>query len=80
MQNTNTTSPNIVAEPIYSGTSTTASSTFTAFVLTQLRCAQLKAEIVVNQIEAATAALSAGMITAEQAILILAETSIEVVS
>ena len=56
------------------------SSAFTAFVLEQIRFAALRSKITTNQLEAAAAALSGGVITAEQAILILAETSVEVSS
>jgi hypothetical protein len=59
---------------------TEASSAFTQFILRQIGCAKLRAELVVNQIEAAETALSGGMISAEQAILILAECRIEVSS
>ena len=52
------------------------SSAFTAFVLEQVRFAALRSKITTNQLEAATVALSAGMITAEQAILILHETGL----
>ena len=61
-------------------TTVESSSSFTAFVVEQLRCAKLRAQITVNQTEMALTALSGGMITAEQAILVLAETGIEVSS
>jgi hypothetical protein len=62
-------------------TATTAPNTaFTDFILGQLRCAALRSKIVTNQIEAAATALSVGMITPEAAILILAETGVEVSS
>lgn len=61
------------------GTSTTESSTFTAFLLAQLNCASLRSKIVTNQIEAATVALSAGLILPETAILILAETGLSLI-
>jgi hypothetical protein len=54
------------------------SSRFTAFVLQQIGCAKLRAEITVNQCDVAITALNAGMITAEQAILILAECRLEI--
>jgi hypothetical protein len=54
-----------------------SSSSFTAFVIGQIHCAKLRAQITVNQTEMALTALSAGMITAEQTILILAETGLE---
>lgn len=64
-----TTSNSSTVEP------TTAPSTaFTDFVLRQLRCAKLRGQITVNQIEMAATVLSAGMISAEAALLILAET------
>jgi hypothetical protein len=56
------------------------SSAFTAFVLEQIRCAKLRAQMIVNHCEMAITALSAGLITSEAAILILAETDIEVSS
>jgi hypothetical protein len=60
--------------------STTAapSSAFTDFVLAQLNYAALRSKITINQIETATVALSGGLITAEQAILILAECRLEI--
>jgi len=54
-----------------------SSAEFTAFVFKQIRCGKLRAEITANQCEMAAAALSAGIVTAEQAILILAETGLE---
>ena len=58
-----------------SAEATTAPSTaFVDFLLQQFRCAALRSKIVTNQIEAATVALSAGMISAEAALLILHET------
>jgi hypothetical protein len=61
-------------------TSTEVPRDFTDFTLGQLRCAALRSKIVANQIEAASAALSAGIISPEQAILILAECGVEVSS
>jgi hypothetical protein len=55
-----------------------SSSSFTAFVLQQIGCAKLRAEITVNQCDVAITALNAGTITAEQAILILAECRLEI--
>jgi hypothetical protein len=52
------------------------SSAFTAFLLAQLRSAALRSKLVANQIEAATVALSTGVITAEMALLILHETDL----
>jgi hypothetical protein len=49
---------------------------FTDFILAQLNCTVLRFKIITNEIEATAAALSGGMITAEQAILILAETGL----
>jgi hypothetical protein len=54
----------------------TSSAAFTAFVLKQLRCAELRAELCVNQIKTARTALSDGLITPEIAILILSETGV----
>jgi hypothetical protein len=66
---------------ITSAEPTTAPSTsFTDFTLAQLNCAALRSRIALNQIEAATVALSAGMVTPEQALLILAECGIEISS
>ena len=56
------------------------SSAVTAFVLEQIRCVKARAEIVANQADMAATALSAGLITPEAAILILAETGVEVSS
>jgi hypothetical protein len=63
------------AEPI-----TEASSAFTQFVLRQIGCAKARAEIVVNQADMALAALSAGLISPEMAIMVLAECGVEVSS
>jgi hypothetical protein len=57
-----------------------SSSSFTAFVIEQIGCARLHAELTVNQCDMAITALSAGMITPEMAILILAETGLEISS
>jgi hypothetical protein len=54
------------------------SSAFTSFILAQLNCAALRSKIITNQIETATVALSGGLISAEQAILILAECRLEI--
>jgi hypothetical protein len=72
-------SPNIntaSAEPITEA----SSAAFTKFVLRQIECAKLRAALVVNQADMASAALSAGLISPEMAILILAETDVEVSS
>jgi hypothetical protein len=58
----------------------TSTSGFTDFILGQLRCAALRSKIVTNQIEVASAALSAGLIAPEIAIIILAETGVELSS
>jgi imidazolonepropionase-like amidohydrolase len=63
------TSPNSAAEPI-----TEASSAFIHSLLAGSRVAGLRARIVANEIEAMTVALSAGMISAETALLHLHET------
>jgi len=52
------------------------SSGFAQFVLRQIECAKLRAEITANQCEMALAALSAGLISPEAAILMLAETGL----
>ena len=57
-----------------------SSDTFAEFVLKQIHHAKLRAQITVNQIEMAATALSAGMISPEAAILVLAETGVEVSS
>ena len=57
-----------------------SSSSFTAFMLEQIRCAKLRAEITANQCEMAAAALSAGIVSPEMALLVLYETDIEVSS
>ena len=54
------------------------SSGFADFVLRQIRCAAARSKLTTNQLEAAAAALSGGVITAEQAILILAECRLEI--
>ena len=59
---------------------TETSSAFTQFVLRQIECAKLRAELVVNQADMAIIALSGGLISPEMAILILAECGVEVVS
>jgi hypothetical protein len=56
------------------------SSGFTDFILHRLRVTGLRAKIVANEIESTMTALSAGLISPEAAILILAETGIEVSS
>jgi len=61
-------------------TATAPSTAFTDFILRQLRCAALRSKIVTNQLEAAATALSAGMISPEMAILVLAECGVEVSS
>jgi hypothetical protein len=53
---------------------------FTDFVLKQIHCAALRSKIVTNQLEAATTALNAGLISPEAAILILAEAGLVEVS
>jgi hypothetical protein len=57
-----------------------SSAAFTAFMLKQIRCAKLRAEITANQADMALAALSAGLITPEMAVLVLAECGVEVPS
>jgi hypothetical protein len=59
---------------------TAPSASFVDFVLAQIRCAKLRAELTVNQCEMAIVALSAGMISPEMAILILTECGVEVSS
>jgi hypothetical protein len=59
---------------------TETSSAFTQFVLRQIECTKLRAELVANQADAASAALAAGLISPEQAILILSECGVEVAS
>jgi hypothetical protein len=59
---------------------TETSSTFTQFVLRQIECTKLRAQLVVNQADAALAALAGGLIAPEIAIMILAETGVEVSS
>jgi hypothetical protein len=57
-----------------------SSAAFTAFVIEQIRCAKLRAEITVNQCEMAAAAVSAGLISPEIALLVLHECGVEVSS
>jgi hypothetical protein len=61
-------------------TTVAPSSGFTAFVIGQIRCAKLRAEITVNQCDVAITSLSAGLISPEAAILIVAETGVELAS
>jgi hypothetical protein len=61
-------------------TTTAPSTAFTAFVLGQIRVAKLRAELAANQADMAITALSGGVISPEQAILILAECGVEVSS
>jgi hypothetical protein len=71
----------IVTHLITSEPATAApSSAIADFVLQQIHCAALRSRIVTNQLEAATTALNAGLISPEAAILILAETGVEVSS
>jgi hypothetical protein len=56
------------------------STAFTDFILAQIRIAKVRFELAANQAEMATTALSAGLISPEAAILILAETSLEISS
>jgi hypothetical protein len=60
--------------------SSNASAAFTAFVLGQIRITKLRAELIANQADAAIVALAAGLVSPEQAILILAECGVEVSS
>jgi hypothetical protein len=53
-------------------------SSFPAFVLPQTHCAALRSKIITNQLEAATVALEGGLITAEQALLVLHEAGLEI--
>lgn len=63
--------PNAIsAEP----TATEPSSAFTAFLLAQFRCAEVRARILANELKATAVALSAGLISAETALLHLHET------
>jgi hypothetical protein len=59
-----------------SASPTETSSAFTAFVTGQIRIAKLRFELAANQADAALAALSGGLISPEEAILILAETGL----
>ena len=56
-----------------------SSSGFVGFILRRLRVAELRAKVIANEIEATATALSAGFISPEAAILMLAETGISVV-
>ena len=58
--------------------SSNASTAFTAFVLGQIRITKLRAELVANQAEMAMIALSDGLISPEMAVLVLAETGLEI--
>jgi hypothetical protein len=75
MTSTTSDSSTASAEPI-----TEPSSAFTHYVLRQIECAKVRAELVANQADMALAALSGGLISPEMAILILAETDVEVSS
>lgn len=59
-----------------SSATTSASSAFAAFVIGRLRCAQIQAEIVLNQINSVSAALSAGWIGGEDALACLDESGL----
>jgi hypothetical protein len=59
-------------------TSSNASTAFTAFVLGQIRITKLRFELAANQADMAIAALSNGLITPEMAVLVLAETGLEI--
>jgi hypothetical protein len=61
-------------------TTAAPSSSFTNFILQRLRVAALRAKVFANEVEATETALSAGLITPETAILILAETGLELAS
>jgi hypothetical protein len=54
------------------------SSAFTDFVLKQISCAKLHAELTVNQCDMAITALSGGLIPPEVALLVLAECGLEI--
>jgi uncharacterized membrane protein len=59
-----------------SNTITSTSSAFAAFVIGRLRYARIQAEIVLNQIDSASAALSAGWIGGEDALACLDESGL----
>lgn len=65
-------------EPSAASASTTEASAFTQFVLQQIECTKLRAALVANQADMALAALAAGTITPEMALLVLTECRIEV--
>ena len=50
-----------------------SSSDFITFLLGQIRCAELRARIAANELKATAVALSAGLISAESALLHLHE-------
>ena len=65
----------LIAEPFGARPpATEPSSAFVAFLLAQFRCAELRARIVANELRATAVALSAGLISAETALLHLHET------
>jgi hypothetical protein len=78
---TNATKPTTVVDssatviPISVATEPTTASgaAFTDFILAQIRIAKTRAELTVTQADMAITALSAGLITPEPAILVLAE-------
>jgi hypothetical protein len=57
-----------------------SSSSFTAFLIGQIECAKLRAEITINQCDMAVTALSGGLISPEAALLILHEAGLEISS
>jgi hypothetical protein len=59
---------------------TEASSAFTRFILRQIHCTKVRAQLVASQADMALTALSGGLISPEAAILILHEAGIEVSS
>jgi hypothetical protein len=53
--------------------STSTSNAFTSFVLASMRCARIRAQIVVNEITTAGVALKAGLIDPDTALSMLGE-------
>jgi hypothetical protein len=58
------------------GSFTDVSSNFSDYVLAEIRCAGLRAQIMVNDIEAMTVALGAGLVNADTALAHLHEVGV----
>jgi len=66
-----------ITKPEPTPTVTEPSSAFANFVLSQIRCAELRARIAANELRATAVALSGGLIGGEDAIGMLAEVGLD---